>query len=108
MRQELEELKGLLVGMSVGTPIVGCASDWKSSTVPSMGTMPVHTTNSDNPDASVEVEQGTSATQKPTKVESASPIVKWVRNDPPAQHPLQLQTSPYVHPVTHVYKPRKH
>jgi len=107
MPQELEELKGLLAGMSTGTLTIGRASDRKSPSPPSMATVSVHTIDSDTLKASVSVEGGTSTTHQPMEVESASPIAKRVRNDPSTQHPLMLQTSPYMNPVTHVYKTRK-
>jgi len=104
MSQEFEELKRVLAGMSAGTPTVGRASDRKLPSVPSMGIVPVHTNDSDTPEASVSVEGGTSATHQPTEAESASPIAKRVRNDPRTRHSSMLQTSPYVNPVTHIYE----
>jgi len=89
-RQDVEELKGVLAGMSAGTPAVGCAADRTPTSVPSTGTVPVHTNDSDTLEASVSLEGGTSATHQPTEVESASPIAKWVRNDPRTRHPLML------------------
>ena len=60
--------------MFAGTPTVGRAANQTSPSVPSMGTVPVHTNDSDTPEASVSMEGRTSATHQPTKVESASPI----------------------------------
>jgi len=101
-RQELEELKRVVAGMSGLKPIVERASDRLLPTVPSTGTVAVKTTDTDTPEPSVSVEGGRSATNQPTEVESASPIAKRVRNDPRTRHPSILQTFPYVNPVTHV------
>ena len=106
-RQELDELKGVLAGMCGGTPTVGCAADRKLPSMPSMGTVLVHTSESDRCDASAEVEQGTSATQQPLQVDSDAYIAWRIRNVPRTRQPSQLQTSPYVNPVRHVYKARK-
>ena len=107
MCQELEELKGVLAGLSAGTPTVGRAVDPGSLIMPSTRTVPIQMNASDTIEASVSLEEGTSVTHQPTEVESASPIAKQVRNDPRTRHPSMLQTSPYVNPITHVYNPRK-
>jgi len=48
-----------------------------------------------------------SPVQEVSDVDSASPIAKRVRNEPRMRHPSLLQISPYVNPVTKVYKSRK-
>ena len=53
------------------------------------------------------VEGGRTPTQPPTEDERVSAIANRVRNQPRTRHPSILQTSPYVNPVRHVYKPRK-
>ena len=103
--QELEELKGVLAGLSAGTPTMGRAADRGSPTVPSMETVPMQMNDSDTVEALVSLEGGTSATHQPAEVETASSIAKRVRNDPRMRHPSMLQTSPYVNPVTHVINP---
>ena len=105
--KELEELKGVLAGKYEGTPAVGCQPDQKSPTVPSTGTVPVYTTDSDTPQASISTEVGTSAEIQAEEDDSGSPIAKRVRNEPRTRHPSTSQISPYVNPVRQVYQTRK-
>jgi len=67
----------------------------------------VESTDTDTPEPSVSLQGRTSPAHEMSDVDSASPIAKRVRNDPRTRHPLMLQISPYVNPVTKVYKSRK-
>ena len=50
---------------------------------------------------------GTTQTHEESDVESASSIAKRVTNNPRTRHPSLLQISPYVNPITKVYKTRR-
>ena len=50
---------------------------------------------------------GKTQTHEESNVESASPIAKWVTNDPRMRHTSLLQISPYLNPVTKVNKTRR-
>ena len=78
-----------------------------SPTVPRMESVVVESTDTDTPEPSVSLRGCMSPAQEVSDVDSASPIAKRVRNEPRTRHPSLLQISPYVNPVTKVYKSRK-
>jgi len=101
-------LKRVVAELTGVEPTAGPDSDRLSPAVPFTRTVVVETTDTNTPEPSMLMERGMSATNQPTEVESASPIARRVRNNPRTRHTFILQTSPYVNPVTHVYKSRKH
>ena len=112
-RQELDELKRVLVGLSDQNAIVEPDMDRVSPTLPSSPTVPcpgnmlLELTETDIPVPSVSLQGCTGTGSEELEVESASPITKRVRNDPRMRHPSVLYISPYVNPITKVYKSRK-
>ena len=106
-RRELQELKEVLAGLCGTIPTVGSEADRGSPTLPFECPTPVEIIASDTVEATVSEQGGSSPTQWQTEEERASAIADRVRNLPRTRHPSILQTSPYVNPVRHVYKPRK-
>ena len=99
---------GLDIGMAPLSPIVPPDPGLPSSpTVPRMESVVVESTDTDTPEPSVSLRGCMSPAQEVSDVDSASPIAKRVRNEPRMRHPSLLQISPYVNPVTKVYKSRK-
>ena len=119
--QELDDLKRLVAGLSGRTAEVGPDIDMallssivssdpglpSSPSVPRRESVVVESTDTETPEPSVSVRGRMSPAQEESDVESASPIAKRVRNEPRTRHPSLLQISPYVNPVTKVYKSRK-
>jgi len=126
-RQELEESKRLVEGFSGWTttllpdmnidalsarvpasPAGPSSPNLPSSpTVPRTETVAVESTDTETPEPSVSVRGCMSPAEDMSNVDSGSPIAWRVRNEPRTRHPSLLQISPYVNPVTKVYKSRK-
>jgi len=107
MRQEFEEFKHLVAGSSGVDDTVRADMGRLSSAVPSTGTVLVETTDTDTPEQSMSGAREMTAIDEAIVVESASPIVKRVKNDPRTRQPSMLQISPYGNLEMKVYKSRK-
>ena len=78
MRQEFEEFKHLVGGLSGVDDIVRVDMDQPLPTIPSMGTVLVETTIMDTPEQSMSRTGEATASDEAIMVESASPIAKRV------------------------------
>ena len=64
-------------------------------------------TDTEPPEPSLSLRGCRSHSEDESDADSSGPIAKRVRNEPRTRHPSMLQISPYVNPVTKVYKSRK-